>query len=83
MEGAIFTVAKAPGSIVNIDGVVNSNALRALKNGGLGAYLDSDSVSYILDFAGDFGAFGDENLGGAGANAARPDSYDRDFSLES
>ena len=49
--------ARRPGSIVDIDGVVNSDALAALKAGQLGAYLDRDSVSYILDFEGDFGGY--------------------------
>jgi Dolichyl-phosphate-mannose-protein mannosyltransferase len=46
-----------PGSVVNIDGVVNSDALRALKAGHIGDYLAKDSVSYILDFEGDFGGY--------------------------
>jgi Dolichyl-phosphate-mannose-protein mannosyltransferase len=46
-----------PGNIVNIDGVVNSDALAALKVGRIGEYLDKDSVSYILDFQGDFGGY--------------------------
>jgi hypothetical protein len=45
------------GNVVDIDGVVNSDALAALKSGHLGAYLDRDSVSYILDFKGDFGGY--------------------------
>ncbi|HEX5316846.1 MAG TPA: glycosyltransferase family 39 protein [Candidatus Kapabacteria bacterium] len=45
------------GNVVDIDGVVNSDALAALKSGHLGAYLDRDSVSYILDFEGDFGGY--------------------------
>jgi len=49
--------ARRPGSIVDIDGVVNSDALAALKAGQLGVYLDRDSVSYILDFKGDFGGY--------------------------
>ncbi len=49
--------ASRPGSIVNIDGVVNYEALQALKSGRIGAYLDADSVSFILDFAGDFGGY--------------------------
>lgn len=49
--------ASRPGSVVNIDGVVNSDALDALKSGRLGAYLERDSVSYILDFRGDFGGY--------------------------
>jgi 4-amino-4-deoxy-L-arabinose transferase-like glycosyltransferase len=50
-----FTSAR--GNIVNIDGVVNSEALAALKSGRIGEYLDKDSVSYILDFQGDFGGY--------------------------
>ncbi len=46
-----------PGNVVNIDGVVNSEALQALKSGHIGEYLDKDSVSYILDFQGDFGGY--------------------------
>ncbi len=46
-----------PGRIVNMDGVVNSGALRALQTGTLSAYLDRDSVQYILDFRGDFGGY--------------------------
>ena len=49
--------ASRPGSVVNIDGVVNSDALRALKAGRIGDYLAHDSVSYILDFEGDFGGY--------------------------
>ncbi len=46
-----------PGKVVNIDGVVNSDALAALKSGRIGVYLDNDSVSYFLDFQGDFGGY--------------------------
>ena len=49
--------ANRPGSVVNIDGVVNSDALSALKEGHICAYLDSDSVSCIMDFQGDFGGY--------------------------
>lgn len=49
--------ASTPGSVVNIDGVVNSDALAALKSGRIGDYLANDSVSYILDFQGDFGGY--------------------------
>lgn len=49
--------ANRRGSVVNLDGVVNSDALAALKTGRVGAYLDRDSVSYILDFKGDFGGY--------------------------
>jgi hypothetical protein len=49
--------ASTPGSVVNIDGVVNSEALAALKSGRIGDYLDKASVSYILDFQGDFGGY--------------------------
>ncbi len=45
------------GSVVDLDGVVNSDALAALKAGRVGAYLRRDSVSYILDFKGDFGGY--------------------------
>jgi hypothetical protein len=48
---------RTPGSVVNIDGVVNSGALAALKSGHIGEYLDRDSVSYIMDFQGDFGGY--------------------------
>src|SRR5665213_784475 len=40
------------GSVVNIDGVVSTDALTALKTGRVSAYLDADSVCYILDFEG-------------------------------
>ncbi len=49
--------ASRQGSVVNIDGVVNSDALAALKAGRIGSYLDADSVDYILDFQGDFGGY--------------------------
>ncbi len=49
--------ASRAGSVVNIDGVVNSDALAALKAGHIGGYLESDSVDYILDFQGDFGGY--------------------------
>jgi hypothetical protein len=49
--------ASTPGSMINIDGVVNSDALTALKSGRIGEYLANDSVSYILDFQGDFGGY--------------------------
>jgi hypothetical protein len=46
-----------PANVVNIDGVVNEAALRALKSGTLHQYFASDSISYILDFKGDFGGY--------------------------
>jgi len=49
--------ANRRGGVVNIDGVVNSDALTALKTGRVSAYLDADSVCYILDFEGDFGGY--------------------------
>jgi hypothetical protein len=49
--------ASRPGSVVNLDGVVNSDALKALIKGRIGDYLQADSVSYILDFEGDFGGY--------------------------
>jgi hypothetical protein len=49
--------ASRQGNVVNIDGVVNSDALAALKAGRIGGYLDADSVTYILDFQGDFGGY--------------------------
>ena len=49
--------ANRAGSAVNLDGVVNSNALRAIKAGDLHGYLNRDSIDYILDFKGDFGGF--------------------------
>ena len=49
------------------------------------AELLRESLAPLFASAGnhDLCAFGDENLGGAGANAARPARYDRDFSFES
>ena len=46
-----------PDRVINIDGVVNSDALQALKKGDIHDYLLHDSVSYILDFQGDFGGY--------------------------
>ncbi len=44
-------------NVINIDGVVNSDALTALKAGHIGAYLDKNSIAYVLDFQGDFGGY--------------------------
>jgi len=49
--------AKRPGSIVNLDGVVNPDAVRSIKQGDLNGLLKRDSVEYILEFQGDFGGY--------------------------
>jgi hypothetical protein len=49
--------AGRPGSVVNIDGVVNYDAYRAIRAGQLERYILSDSVDYVMDFAGDLGGY--------------------------
>jgi hypothetical protein len=49
--------AKRPGSIINLDGVVNPEAVRSIKHGDLNGLLKRDSVEYILEFQGDFGGY--------------------------
>ena len=49
--------ANRAGSVVDLDGVVNSDVLRAVKQGALYEYLNRDSVDYLLDFQGDFGGY--------------------------
>lgn len=49
--------AARPGSVVNMDGVVNYDAYRAVRSGQLERYLLADSVDYVMDFAGDLGGY--------------------------
>ncbi|GEM_PF-2271254 len=49
--------AARTGSIVDLDGVVSAEAVNEIERGDLRGYLDRNSVSYILDFAGDFGGY--------------------------
>jgi hypothetical protein len=49
--------AASPGSVVNIDGVVNYDAYEAIREGRLEQYLIRDSVDYVLDLAGDLGGY--------------------------
>jgi hypothetical protein len=46
-----------PGSVVNLDGVVNFNAYEAIKQGNIRQLMNHDSVDYVLDLAGDLGGY--------------------------
>jgi hypothetical protein len=63
---------------ISFDGDVGAYEARGM------AELLREPLSPLLAPAGnhDPGAIGDENLGGAGADAARPARYNRNFSLE-
>ncbi len=46
-----------PGSVVNLDGVVNADAVHALEASDLHGLLDRDSVRYLIEFQGDLGGY--------------------------
>jgi 4-amino-4-deoxy-L-arabinose transferase-like glycosyltransferase len=57
LNSGYYSYFAQPGSVVDLDGVVSPEAVSYIKQGDLHGYLDRDSVSYILDFEGDFGGY--------------------------
>ncbi len=49
--------APRPGAVVNLDGVVNAEAIEAIKFGALSSYLAKEHITYLLDFKGDVDGF--------------------------